>query len=122
MIFPNSILLIGDNPGAIKVKVIKVISRSKYRWGTISDIVLASVCKARTKKRVKKSEKCRIVIVNIKKICTRINQKIAFYMNTGIVLKKTELVPLASRITLPIPFELKEKGFRRILTMASINL
>jgi large subunit ribosomal protein L14 len=122
MIFTGTNLYSGDNSGARRVQNIKIISRSKYRWGFFGDIALVTVKKARPNKRVKKSEKWRFVLINMKKNTVRLGHVLRFTLNAGVVLKKDDIVPFASRVTLNVPFELRPKGFRRILTMASINI
>lgn len=121
MIFTGTNLKIADNSGALKVRCIKVMSKSKYRWGQLTDVVLVSVKKIRPHKKVKKKEKLRFLVVNTKKGINRYGQTIKFVQNTGVILKKDDPVPLASRISLVSPFEFR-KNFRRIVVMASVNV
>ena len=121
MIFTGTNLKIADNSGALKVRCIKVMSRSKYRWGRLSDVVLVSIKKIRPHKKVKKKEKLRFLVINTKKGINRIGQIIKFAQNSGVVLKKEDPVPLASRISLVSPFEFR-KNFRRVVVMASVNV
>ena len=122
MLFTGTTLYIGDNSGARKVNIIKVISRSKYRWGRVADVTLSSIKKARPHKKMKKSEKCRVIIINAKNYLNRLGHILKFQINSGIVLKKDDPIPIGSRVHLRVPFEVRPVGFRRLLTMASINI
>jgi large subunit ribosomal protein L14 len=121
MIFTGTNLKIADNSGALKARCIKVMSRSKYRWGTLGDIVLVSIKKIKPYKRVKKKEKLRFLVVNTKKGVFRVGQIIKFAQNSGVILKKDDPVPLASRVSLVSPFEFR-KNFRRVVIMSSVNI
>jgi large subunit ribosomal protein L14 len=121
MIFTGTNLKIADNSGALKVRCIKIMSRSKYRWGHLGDVALVSIKKIRPHKKVKKKEKLRFLVVNTKKGVERIGQIIRFVQNSGVVLKKDDPVPVASRISLVSPFEFR-KNFRRIVVMSSVNV
>jgi large subunit ribosomal protein L14 len=121
MLFTGSRLKVGDNSGALKVACIKVMSRSKYRWAQLTDVVLISVKRIKPHKRVKKKEKLRFLLVNTKKGIKRIGQVIYFVQNGGVISKKEDPVPLASRVSLVSPFEFR-KNFRRVVTMSSVNV
>jgi ribosomal protein L14 len=122
MIFTGTTIYVGDNSGAIKSQVIKIVSRSKYRWGQIGDVALVTVKKIRPRKKIKKSEKCRLIVANSRTGVKRIGQTLTFSVNAGIILKKDDPVPIGSRVHLSIPFEVRQSGYRRVLTMSSVNL
>lgn len=121
MIFTGSRLPIGDNSGALMVQCIKVMSRSKYRWGVLGDIILVAVKKARPGKRVRKKEKHRCLLVSTRLGTERNSEALTFASNVGVILKKDDAVPVASRVRAIVPFELR-RAFRRIVTMASLNV
>jgi len=121
MIFTGTRLPVGDNSGALLVQCIKIMSKSKYRWGSLADVALVSVKRVRPAKRVKKKEKHRFLIVNTKLGVLRYSELLRFATNSGVVLKKEDAVPIASRVSLIAPFELR-RNFRRIVTMASVNV
>jgi len=107
MLFTGSILAVGDNSGARTVRCLKVVSKSKYRWGRLGDIILAVPQRVRPHKRVRRKEKHRFLLVNTRLGLSRPGQLLAFATNAGIILKKDDAVPLASRIRLMAPFELR---------------
>jgi len=122
MIFPHTRFYCGDNSGALILQCIKVLSISKTRWGKVGDIMLVTVKKSKPNKKVKKSEKHRALIINTKSIISRSATFLSFYSNVAVILKKDEFEPLASRISVPAPVEIRHKGFLRILTMSSFSV
>jgi ribosomal protein L14 len=122
MIFTGTVIYVGDNSGAIKAQVIKITSRSKYRWGQIGDLALVTIKKIRPRKKIKKSEKCRLILTNSPIGVKRLGHSLKFALNTGIILKKEDPIPIGSRVHLSIPFEIRQAGYRRVLTMSAVNL
>jgi len=104
MIQAGTNLKIADNSGAKLIRVIKVLSGSRRRYARIGDIVTASVKEAEPRKAVKKKEIVKAVIVRQKKAFTVILDG----MN-----------PKGGRIFGPIPRELKDKGFTKIVSLAA---
>jgi len=121
MLFTGSIVAVGDNSGARTVRCLKVVSRSKYRWAQLGDVVLVVPRRLRPHKKVRRKEKHRFLLVNTRRGLQRAGQKVLFGTNAGIILKRDDAVPLASRIRLMAPFELR-RSFRRVVTMAASNL
>jgi ribosomal protein L14 len=87
----------------------------------LTDIVLISVKKSKPLKKVKKKEKLRFLVINTKKGIKRAGQEIRFVQNAGVILKKDDPVPIASRISLVSPFEFR-RNYRRIVVMSSVNV
>lgn len=123
MIFTGTNLYVADNSGGLLARCIKTISRPRYRWAVAGDILLVTIKRSRPNRKVRRGEKYRLVLVNTRSTLRRSRgQHLAFRQNAGIILKKEDLVPLASRLRIASPFELRARGFRRILTMSSFNI
>ena len=110
-------LKVADNSGAKSIRVIKVLRGTRHRYAQIGDIVVASVKSAEPRKIVKKKEIVRAVIIRQKKTYRRDDGTyIRFDDNSAIIVSGKE--PRGNRIFGPVPRELKEKGFDRIISLA----
>ena len=119
MIQHESRVKVADNTGAREITVIHVMGGSTRRYGSIGDIVVGAVQSATPQGSVQKSEIVKAVIVRIKKEYRREDGSyIRFDDNAVVVLEKGKKDPKAGRVFGPIPRELAEKGFQKIISLA----
>lgn len=118
MIQTETRLKIVDNTGAKEIQCIKVLGGSRRRYARLGDIIVASVKKAEPRRPVKKKDVVRAVIVRQKQPYRRRDGSyIAFDDNAAVILDGKQ--PKGGRIFGPIPRELKEKGFDKIVSLAT---
>ncbi len=118
MIQAETKLKVADNTGAKSVQVIKVLGGSRRRYAQIGDIVTASVKIATPRKQIKKGDIVKSVIVRQKKPLRRPDGSyIRFSENAVVILDGMN--PKGGRIFGPIPRELRQKGFTKIISLAS---
>ncbi|MCA9957834.1 MAG: 50S ribosomal protein L14 [Chloroflexota bacterium] len=119
MIQRETRLTVADNSGARELLVIQVMGGSKRRYGTVGDVVTATVKKAAPNSTVKKSAIVRAVIVRTKKEYKREDGSyIRFDDNAAVILGSDGKAPVGTRIFGPVARELRDKGFSRILSLA----
>ncbi|MDD5033025.1 MAG: 50S ribosomal protein L14 [Candidatus Pacebacteria bacterium] len=120
MIQPRAMLNVADNTGAKLVQVIKVLGGSKRRYARIGDIVVVSVKIAEPRKAVKKKEVLRAVVVRQRQPFRRKDGSYVRFDDNAIVIleSKKNLDPKGGRIFGPIPRELREKGYAKIISLA----
>ncbi|GAB4427040.1 MAG: 50S ribosomal protein L14 [Anaerolineales bacterium] len=119
MIQQESRLKVADNSGARELLVIQVLGGSKRKYGSIGDIVVATVKQATPQGAVKKSEIVHAVIVRVSKEWRREDGSyIRFDDNAAVVLDNDGKNPKGSRIFGPVARELREKGFMKIVSLA----
>ncbi len=117
MIQERSILKVADNTGAKSIRCFRILGGTRRRYAQIGDIVVASIRKVEPRKAVKKKDIVRVVIIRQKQPFRRVDGSyIRFDENAAVIIEKKE--PKGTRIFGPIPRELKEKGFEKIITMA----
>ncbi len=117
MIQSETKLKVADNTGAKIIQCIKVLGGSKRRYAAVGDIIVASVKEAEPRGMVKKGEVVRAVIVRTKKSLRRPDGTyIRFSDNAAVILDGK--VPKGTRIFGPVPRELREKGFVKIISLA----
>ena len=118
MIQPRSMLKVADNSGAKLLQVIKVLGGSRRRYAGLGDIIVASVKIAEPRKSVKKKDVVKAVIVRTHAPQRRRDgSSVRFDDNAAVVVDGTE--PRAGRIFGPVARELAEKGFTKIVSLAS---
>ena len=119
MIQQESRLKVADNSGAREILVIQVLGGSKRKYGSIGDIVIATVKSATPQGAVKKSEIVRAVVVRVSKEWRREDGSyIRFDDNAAVVLDTDGKNPKGTRIFGPVARELREKGFVKIVSLA----
>jgi large subunit ribosomal protein L14 len=119
MLQPRSIVNIADNSGATIGRIFKVLGGSKKRYARIGDVVILSVQKAEPRKTVKKKDVLKAVVVRQKTPFRRLDGSfIRFDDNAVVIVDKDKNEPIAGRIFGPIPREIGEKGFQKIISLA----
>ena len=118
MIQQESFLKVADNTGAKEIKCIRVLGGSGRKYGTIGDIIVASVRKAAPGGQVKKGEVVKAVIVRSAKGVRREDGTYVRFDENAAVLIKDDKNPSGTRIFGPVARELREKDFLKILSLA----
>ncbi|MFA7693477.1 MAG: 50S ribosomal protein L14 [Candidatus Hydrogenedentes bacterium] len=118
MIQIYSKLLVADNSGARQLRVIQVMGGSKRRYAGIGDIVTASVREALPNAGVKKGDVVKAVIVRAKHATQRADGTTIRFDTNAAVIINPQKEPRGTRIFGPVPRELREGGFLRILSLA----
>ena len=119
MIQPQTKVKITDNSGAKIGQVFKILGGSKRRYARIGDVVVLSVKVAEPRKAVKKKDVVQAVVVRQSKPFRRKDGSyIRFDENAVVILEKGKKEPKAGRIFGPIPRELAERGYQRIVSLA----
>jgi large subunit ribosomal protein L14 len=112
-------LKVADNTGAREIAVFGVSGKNKRRWARLGDVVAASVKIASPKGQVKKGDKVYAVIVRTHKEVRRADGSyIRFDDNAAVLVNKDNPEPRGTRIFGPIPRELRDLGFTKIISLA----
>ena len=118
MIQTQTRLKVADNTGAREIMCIRVLGGSRVRYGSVGDIIVASVKDATPGGAVKKGEVVRAVIVRTAKEFGRSDgSHIRFDDNAAVIIGK-ENNPRGTRIFGPVARELREKQFMKIVSLA----
>jgi len=119
MIQPQTLVKVTDNSGAKIARVFKVLGGSKRRYARIGDLVVLSVQSAEPRKTVKKKEVLHAVVVRQKQPFRRKDGSyVRFDENAVVIIEKGKKEPKANRIFGPIPRELAERGYQKIVSLA----
>ena len=119
MIQLRSRLKIADNTGAREIAVFSMSGKNSRRFMSLGDVVSASVKIASPKGQVKKGDKVYAVIVRTRKEVRRADGSyIRFDDNAAVLVNKDSPEPRGTRIFGPIPRELRDRGYSKIISLA----
>lgn len=112
-------LKVADNTGAKEIAVFSVSGKNSQRKVGLGDIVAASVKVSSPAGQVKKGDKVYAVIVRTRKENRRQDGSyIRFDENAAVLVNKDTKEPRGTRIFGPIPRELRDMGFAKIISLA----
>lgn len=119
MIQPQTIVKITDNSGAKIGRVFKVLGGSKKRYAELGERVVLSVQSAEPRKQAKKKDVVYGVVVRQRKPFRRKDGSyVSFDDNAVVLVEKEKNEPRANRVFGPIPREIGEAGYQKIVSLA----
>lgn len=118
MIQQESRLLVCDNSGAKEILCIRVLGGTRRRYAHVGDVIVATVKQASPTGTVKKKSVVKAVIVRSKHAIKRKDgTSIRFDDNAAVIIGDDKL-PKATRIFGPVPRELRDLGYAKIISLA----
>ena len=118
MIRMRTILEVADNTGARKASCIGVIGRSGRMTADVGDIISANVKESTPDATVKKGEVVKAVVVRTRNKIRRGDGTSLRFDTNALVIIDAQRNPRGTRIFGPVPRELREKGFMKIISLA----
>lgn len=118
MIQQESRLKVVDNSGAKELGVIRVLGGTRARYARVGDIVTCSVKEASPNGNIKKKAIVRAVIVRTRQPIRRPDGSTIRFDENAAVLVNDDKNPKGTRVFGPIPRELRDKGFMKIISLA----
>jgi large subunit ribosomal protein L14 len=118
MIQSETRLKVADNSGAKEILCIKVLGGSRRRYARVGDIITASVKLADPHGNTKKKAVVKAVIVRtVNQIRRKDGSTIKFDENAAVLINDDK-TPKATRVFGPIPRELRDLGYAKIVSLA----
>lgn len=118
MIQQESRLKVADNSGAKEILCIRVLGGTGRRYANIGDIIVATVKDANPTGAVKKKSVVKAVVVRTKnQIKRRDGSTIAFDENAAVIINDDK-TPKGTRVFGPVPRELRDQGYAKIISLA----
>ena len=118
MIQAGTNVIITDNSGAKEGRVFKILKGSKRRYAEIGDVVVLSIKLAEPRKLIKKKEVVKGLIVRQRKPYRRKDGSYISFDDTAVVIIDEKGEPRAGRIFGPVPREIGELGYQKIISLA----
>jgi large subunit ribosomal protein L14 len=118
MIQQESRLKIADNSGAKSILCIRVLGGTGRRYARVGDVIVATVKDANPSGNVKRKSVVRAVIVRtINPIKRKDGSTIRFDENAAVIIGDDKQ-PKATRVFGPVPRELRDHGYMKIISLA----
>lgn len=119
MIQHRTMLNVADNSGALKLMCIRVHGGYRRRYARLGDVITCVVKSVLPHTQVKKGDIVPALIVRTKKETRRYDGTfIRFDDNTAVIIDKKTNEPIGTRIFGPVARELRERGFKKIVSLA----
>lgn len=118
MIQQESRLKVADNSGAKEVLCIRVLGGTRRRYANIGDIIVCSVKDANPTGNVKKKSVQRAVVVRTRNQIKRKDGSTIAFDDNAVVIINDDKTPKATRVFGPVPRELRDQGYAKIISLA----
>lgn len=118
MIQQESRLLVCDNSGAKEILCIRVLGGTRRRYAHVGDVIVASVKQANPSGNVKKKSIVRAVVVRTTNAVRRKDGSTIRFDDNAAVIIGDDKLPKATRIFGPVPRELRDMGYNKIISLA----
>lgn len=118
MIQQESRVIVCDNSGAKELLCIRVLGGTRRRYARVGDIIVATVKEASPSGNVKKKSVVRAVIVRTRKAIKRKDGSTISFDDNAAVIIGDDKQPRATRIFGPVPRELRDQGYVKIISLA----
>lgn len=118
MIQQESRLIVTDNSGAKEILCIRVLGGTGRRYARVGDIIVATVKEANASGATKKKSVVKAVVVRTREAIRRKDgSTIAFDDNAAVIINDDKS-PKATRVFGPVPRELRDLGYNKIISLA----
>jgi large subunit ribosomal protein L14 len=118
MIQQESRLKVTDNSGAKSVLCIRVLGGTKRRYARVGDIIVCSVKEASPTGNVKKKSVVKAVVVRTREQIRRRDGSTIAFDDNAVVIIGDDKQPKATRVFGPVPRELRDLGYNKIISLA----
>lgn len=118
MVQQESRLTVCDNSGAKEILCIRVLGGTRRRYARVGDIIVATVKEAAPNGTVKKKSVVKAVVVRTSKEIRRKDGSTIKFDDNAAVIIGDDKNPRATRIFGPVPRELRDLGYSKIISLA----
>lgn len=118
MIQQETRLKVTDNSGAKEILCIRVLGGTGRRYARVGDIIVATVKEALPTGNTKKKSVVKAVVVRTKQTIKRKDGSTISFGDNAAVLIDDKKEPKGTRIFGPVPRELRDYGYTKIISLA----
>jgi large subunit ribosomal protein L14 len=118
MIQQESRVKVTDNSGAKEILCIRVLGGTGRRYARVGDIIVATVKQANPTGTVKRKSVVKAVIVRTRDQIQRADGSTIVFDDNAAVIINDDKTPKATRVFGPVPRELRDMGYAKIISLA----
>jgi large subunit ribosomal protein L14 len=118
MLQERSIVKVADNTGAKVGRVFRVLGGSRKRYARIGDIVVMSIQTAEPRKQIKKKDVVKALVVRQSQPFRRKDGSYIRFDENAVIIIDDKKEPKGGRVFGPIPREIGELGYQKIVSLA----
>jgi large subunit ribosomal protein L14 len=118
MIQQETRLKVADNSGAKEILCIRVLGGTRRRYARVGDLIVASVKVASTVGVVKRKAVVKAVIVRTRDQIQRKDGSTIVFDDNAAVIVGDDKLPKGTRVFGPVPRELRDMGYAKIISLA----
>jgi large subunit ribosomal protein L14 len=118
MIQQETRLKVTDNSGAKEILCIRVLGGTKRRYARVGDIIVATVKQASATGIVKRKSVVKAVIVRTRDQLQRKDGSTISFDDNAAVIIGDDKNPKGTRVFGPVPRELRDLGYSKIISLA----
>ena len=118
MIQQESRLTVADNSGAKEVLCIRVLGGTGKKYASVGDKIVVAIKSAIPSGNAKKGTVSKAVVVRVKKEIRRKDGSYIRFDDNAAVIIGDDKLPRATRIFGPVPRELRDQGYSKIISLA----
>lgn len=118
MIQQESRLKVADNSGAKEVLCIRVLGGTGRRYARVGDVITCTVKDASPTGNVKKKSVVKAVVVRTRDMIKRKDGSTIKFDDNAVVIIGDDKQPRGTRVFGPVPRELRDLGYNKIISLA----
>lgn len=118
MIQQESRLKVADNSGAKEILCIRVLGGTRRRYAHVGDVIVATVKDANATGTVKKKSVVKAVVVRSRNQIRRKDGSTISFDDNAAVIINDDKTPKGTRVFGPVPRELRDLGYAKIISLA----
>lgn len=118
MLQQESRMKVTDNSGAKEALIIRVLGGTRRRYARVGDIVVVTIKDAAPNGNVKKKSVQKAVIVRTRDQIKRKDGSTIVFDDNACVIINEDKTPKATRVFGPVPRELRDLGYAKIISLA----
>ena len=118
MVQQETRLVVCDNSGAKEILCIRVLGGTRRRYARVGDVIVATVKVASPTGTVKRKSVVKAVVVRTQKKILRPDGSTIKFDDNAAVIVGEDKQPKATRIFGPVPRELRDMGYSKIISLA----
>ncbi len=118
MIQQESRVKVTDNSGAKAALCIRVLGGTRRRYARVGDIIVVTIKDATPNGNVKKKSVQKAVVVRTRDQIQRKDGSTIVFDDNAVVIINDDKTPKATRVFGPVPRELRDQGYAKIISLA----